>query len=362
MESLEVELGKRSYQIIIENGLLSQAGKLISALPVRKVATIITDTNVAPLYLPTVKNSLDALSFKTHEIIIPDGEQNKELSSIEKIYTHLFSLDLDRNSPVIALGGGVVGDIAGFVASTFLRGLPFIQIPTTLLAQVDSSVGGKTGVNLPGGKNIVGTFYQPSIVIIDPDVLKTLDPRELRAGMSEVIKYGIISTKDFFFFLNAHIERALHLHGPTLSRIIKTCCKIKADIISKDETEKNIRSFLNFGHTIGHAIETLTQYREYLHGEAVSIGMAAASKLAYYWGYCGSEDTKQVLNILTLSGLPTQLPKYQPNDYINVIQRDKKRSGNRIRMVLMKQIGEVFLKEIKQERLTTALKEEFHLN
>jgi 3-dehydroquinate synthase len=361
MESVKVRLGDRSYQIVIENGLLRHASDLISPLPVTKVATVITNTTVAPLYLPALKKSLKKASFKVNEIIIPDGEQYKELSCIEKIYKNLLSLELDRNSPVIALGGGVVGDITGFAASTFLRGVPFIQIPTTLLAQVDSSVGGKTGVNLPEGKNMVGTFYQPTIVIIDPEVLKTLDPQELRAGMSEVIKYGIIRDKDFFYFLNEHIQQALNLHGPTLARIIKTCCIIKADITSKDETEKGIRSFLNFGHTIGHAIETLTQYSKYKHGETVSIGMAAASKLSSVWRHCHLENCEHVITLLKNAGLPTELPMYPSNDYIDVIQRDKKKSGEKIRMVIMREIGDVFLEEITSKKLTSALRKEFHL-
>lgn len=361
MESVKVRLGNRSYPILIENGLLKQAGKIIAELPLRKVAAVITNTTIAPLYLPTLKKSLEDASFKVNEIIIPDGEQYKDPSQIEKIYSDLLTMDLDRNSPVIALGGGVVGDISGFAASTFLRGVPFIQIPTTLLAQVDSSVGGKTGVNLPDGKNMVGTFYQPVIVIIDPQALKTLDPREIRAGLSEVIKYGIIRDKDFFSFLHDNIEQTLNLHEPTISHIIKTCCIIKADITSRDETEQGLRSILNFGHTIGHAIETLTHYTEYLHGEAVSIGMAAAAKLSSAWGSGLLDDYEKVKALLQKAGLPTEMPGFSLHQYNNVIQKDKKKSGDRIRMVLMKKPGEVFLEEVNSEKLMSALKEEFKL-
>jgi 3-dehydroquinate synthase len=362
METVIVKLGKRSYRIVIEKGLLCRAGELVSELPLQKAATVITNTTVSPLYLPALKKSLEQASFQVNEIIIPDGEEYKGLSWMEKIYTKLLSQNLDRKSPVIALGGGVVGDIAGFAASTFFRGVPFIQIPTTLLSQVDSSVGGKTGVNLPGGKNMVGSFYQPSIVIIDPDVLKTLDPRELRTGMAEVIKYGIISDRYFFSFLNEHMDQALSLHGSTLSEIIKTCCTIKAIITSKDETEKGIRSILNFGHTIGHAIETLTRYKEYKHGEAVSIGMAAASKLSASWGLCHIENYERVTALLKKAGLPTELPDFPSPEYVEVMKRDKKRSGKNIRMVLMKRIGEVFLKETTAEKLISSLMEEFNLH
>ncbi len=361
MESVSVNLGKRSYKIVIEDGLLSATGRLVSKLSTRKVATIITNTTVAPLYLQTVKQSLENLSFKVNEIIIPDGEQYKSLVWIEKIYKNLLCLDLDRNSPIIALGGGVVGDISGFAASTFLRGVPFVQIPTTILSQVDSSVGGKTGINLHSGKNMVGTFYQPSIVIIDPTVLKTLDPAELKSGLSEVIKYGIICNKSFFSYLLEHVEKALSLHPLTISEIIKTCCEIKADITSRDETEKGIRAFLNFGHTIGHAIETLTHYAEFKHGEAVSIGMAAAAKLSTIWGYTDYDNFDNILLLLRRAGLPTELPLFSSMDYVDVIKNDKKKAGDLIRLVLMKKIGNVFLEAVSPDKLGSTLKEEFKL-
>lgn len=361
MKSVNVSLGKRSYKIIIKKGILRLTGKIISDLPVRRTATIITNTTVAPLYLEIVKKSLKESSFLVNDIIIPDGEKYKNLSTADKIYKKLLCLSLDRNSPLIALGGGVVGDITGFISSTFLRGIPFIQIPTTILAQVDSSVGGKTGVNLPGGKNMVGTFYQPSIVIIDPYVLKTLDPGELKAGMSEVIKYGIISNRKFFSFLLKNILKAEKLHWPTIIHIIKTCCLIKSEITSKDETEKGVRSFLNFGHTVGHAVETLTRYREYKHGEAVSIGMAVAARLSFIWGYCSFEDYKNVLLLLEKTGLPADIPEFTSSKYINIIQKDKKKSGDTIRMVIMKKIGDVVLQSIERDKLKSTLKKEFHL-
>jgi 3-dehydroquinate synthase len=247
--------------------------------------------------------------------------------------------------------------MAGFAAATYLRGLPLAQIPTSLLAQVDSSVGGKTGVNLPQGKNMVGAFYQPRIVLIDPLVLRTLDSRELRSGLAEVIKYSIIHDREFFFYLQGNIDKALKLDQSVLPSVIKTCCTIKAAITSQDEREGGIRAILNFGHTIGHAIETLTHYHEYRHGEAVSMGMAAAAKLSAAWGYSAADDCRQLITLLEAAGLPTRLPALPASDYLQAIQKDKKRAGGNIRMVLMKSIGEVFIEEVPAIKLASAFED-----
>ena len=361
MESVRVELGARSYEIIINDGILSRSGSIISALPLQKKAAVITNTTIAPLYLSALRKSLKEAAFSVSEIIIPDGEEHKNLAQMEKIYNALLSFNLDRNSFLIALGGGVVGDITGFAAATFLRGIPFVQIPTTLLAQVDSSVGGKTGVNLPGGKNMVGAFYQPGIVIIDPQVLTTLPARELMAGMAEVIKYAVISDAGFFSYLQGASEKALRLDPATLSYVIKTCCAIKASITSKDETEKGIRSFLNFGHTIGHAVEALTSYRQYAHGEAVAMGMAAAAKLSSAWGYCPDAAYQQVKALLEQYGLPAALPSFPLDDYIASMLKDKKKSGDSIQMVLMHEIGKVVLEKISVSNLQQAFRDLFSL-
>ncbi|MEI6128024.1 MAG: 3-dehydroquinate synthase [Pseudomonadota bacterium] len=361
MESVRVELGDRSYEIIINEGVLSNSGHIISALPIQKKIAVITNSTIAPLYLSALRASLENASFEVSEIIIPDGEEHKNLAQMEKIYNALLALNSDRNSPVIALGGGVVGDMTGFAAATFLRGVPFIQIPTTLLSQVDSSVGGKTGVNLPGGKNMVGAFYQPRIVIIDPEVLTTLPERELMAGMAEIIKYAVIRDKNFFSYLYENVDSALHLHLSTISNIIKTCCAIKADITTKDETEKGIRTSLNFGHTIGHAIETLTHYREYTHGEAVAIGMAAAAKLSSFLGYSSDAEYQQVKALITMYGLPTQLPLFSLDEYITSMLKDKKKTGDSIQMVLMQEIGNVVLEKISIAKLQRAFKNAFNL-
>jgi len=361
MQKLKVELKERSYDIVVENGLLYKTGELISALPIRKNIAVITNATIAPLYLEKVKTSLINADFNVHEIILPDGEEFKHLDTISNIYNELIKMDFDRNSSIIALGGGVVGDMAGFAAATFFRGVPYIQIPTTLLSQVDSSVGGKTGVNLPGGKNLVGAFYQPQIVIIDPDVLQTLKKAELRAGLAEVIKYGVILDSNFFNYLESNIDQALKLDNETIIHIIKTCCALKADVTSKDEKEKGIRSYLNFGHTVGHAVESLTRYKSYIHGEAVAIGMAAIARVSVLWGYTSADSSNSLLKLLKKTGLPCDLPVFPLSDYINVMLKDKKRAESGINMVLMKQVGEVCLEVKSAEDLSAAFKTEFNL-
>ena len=355
MDSVRVNLGDRSYLILIKNSLLNESGEIIFSSNVGKSAVVITNTTVGALYLAPLLKSLEEALFHVAVITLPDGEQHKTIFWMEQIYDQLLSCNLDRSSPVIALGGGVIGDMAGFAAATYLRGLPLVQIPTTLLAQVDSSVGGKTGVNLPQGKNMVGAFYQPRTVLIDPLVLRTLEARELRCGMAEVIKYSIIKDQEFFLYLQAHIDKALKLDQSVLPAIIKTCCAIKAAITSRDEREGGIRAILNFGHTIGHAVETLTNYNQYRHGEAVSIGMAAAAKLSAAWGYSSADDCTQLITLLEIAGLPTRLPAFPASDYLQAIQKDKKRAGGNIRMVLMKRIGEVSIEEVSSEKLLAAL-------
>jgi 3-dehydroquinate synthase len=355
MESVRVNLGERSYHILIQDGLIAESGTTIYSCSPGNLAVIITNATVAPLYLPAVKKSLEDALFQVAVIELPDGEEYKTLSLVEQLYDQLLAYNVDRTSPIIALGGGVIGDMAGFAAATFLRGVPLIHIPTTLLAQVDSSVGGKTGVNLPQGKNMVGAFYQPRLVLIDPAVLKTLDSRELRAGMSEVIKYSVIHDRHFFYFLQNNMAGAYALDEAVIFRIIKTCCAIKAAITAQDEHEGGIRAVLNFGHTIGHAIEMLTAYSSFRHGEAVAMGMAAAARLSAAWGYCAYEACNDLIALLESAGLPVQLPALERNSYLAAMQKDKKRSRGTIRMVLMKSIGEVIIEEIAAEKLASAL-------
>jgi 3-dehydroquinate synthase len=355
METVRVELGSRSYDIYIAHGLIERAGHILSGIILTKHATIITNSTIAPLYLESLIKALHVHGFKTSEIILPDGEQFKTLDSMRMIYDQLLDLGLDRSCALIALGGGVIGDMTGFAAATFLRGIPFVQIPTTLLAQVDSSVGGKTGVNLPGGKNMVGAFNQPVAVLIDPLVLGTLPERELRAGMAEVIKYGIISDPGFFTFLEQSMHSVLELDPETVSTVIRQCCLIKADITSRDETEKGVRAYLNFGHTLGHAVETLTGYSKFLHGEAVAIGMLAAAQLSNTLGFCEAEDVDRIDSLITAVGLPAAIPPFPLTDYLQAMLKDKKKTGSIINVVLMKRIGDVFLRPVAQEQLQAFL-------
>ena len=325
METVSVELGQRSYAINIEERLLDFAGTVMQKLPVSGSAAIITNTTIAPLYAARLSASLEAAGIKAPVIALPDGEKFKTLEQIEHIYSHLLAAGLDRKSFLIALGGGVIGDMTGFAAATFMRGIPFIQIPTTLLAQVDSSVGGKTGVNLKEGKNLAGAFHQPLVVLIDPRVLTTLASRELRSGMAEVIKTSVIQDAGLFHYLELNTPAAAAADIPVLTHVIAACCQIKARITSQDETEQGIRAYLNFGHTIGHAIEALTGFSTYAHGEAVALGMAAITRLSSSLGYCDCNAAQRVEQLIQRAGLPSELPDFSAPAYVDAILRDKKK-------------------------------------
>ncbi len=357
METVTVNLGPRSYDIIIGTNAINETGTYLNAFNFTKSAVIITNTTVASLYLDRLADTLSASSCNVFTIVLPDGEQYKSLTQMEHIYSRLLSFGIDRATPLIALGGGVVGDITGFAASTFMRGVPFVQIPTTLLAQVDSSVGGKTGINLPDGKNMAGTFYQPSLVIIDPQVLSTLPSRELKAGAAEVIKYGIIRSRSFFSYLETHMHELFDLNDDALIHIIKTCCSIKADIIVCDETETGVRAILNFGHTFAHALETLTEYTAYKHGEAVAVGMAVASRLSSHLGLCSAACATAVTALLSKASLPFYPDNlgFYPDQYLEIMAHDKKKAGQFIRMVLIEDIGRVCLKKFKHKELQAHL-------
>lgn len=279
-ERVRVELGERSYDILIGKGLLSQAAEYLRPLKLGKHGIIITDTNVEPLYAGPLCDALGKGGFAAEVLSVPGGEASKSLRQANRLFEKLPSCGLDRQSFVIALGGGVVGDLAGFVAASYLRGLALVQVPTSLLAQVDSSVGGKTGVNLPQGKNLVGAFYQPKIVLADIDTLRTLPERELRGGFAEVIKHGAIRDAKFFAWLEQGYKRVLALDFEAVTHVVRRCCEIKAEIVSADERESGLRALLNFGHTVGHAMETLSDYNGLLHGEAISMGMCAGAQLS----------------------------------------------------------------------------------
>ncbi|MCX8043759.1 MAG: 3-dehydroquinate synthase [Desulfobacterota bacterium] len=357
MPTVTVNLQQRDYRIEIKHGLINRIG---SRLPTRlqgRRAAIVTNDCVGPLYAKAVSAAL-ADRFKTVTVItIPDGERYKTIDQIKSIYRQCAACGLERTSPLFALGGGVIGDITGFVAATFLRGVPCIQIPTTLLAQVDSSVGGKTGVNLPEGKNLVGAFYQPLCVFIDPDVLKTLPDREMKAGMAEVIKYALIKDSLLYELLTSSLTRMMPLPRQTLERVITLCCAIKAGIVSRDEHEHGIRAILNYGHTIGHAIETLTSYTVFKHGEAVAIGMVAEARIAAAIGLCSTKTFEQTLDLVRRAGLPTALPNFSVQQYLQVIQQDKKRAGDKIRMILPRRIGAVVIKEFTARELAHLLQD-----
>lgn len=344
MRTLRVDLGERSYPIVIKRGLLSEIGSSAAGLGLKGRAAVVTNPTVADLYADRVMKGLKAAGFKPVLITIPDGEEYKSLNEASKVYDGLVQHRMERSSAIIALGGGVIGDMAGFVAATYLRGVPYIQIPTTLLAQVDSSVGGKTAVNHPSGKNLIGAFYQPKAVYIDPEVLKTLPERELKAGMAEVVKYGVIWDEGFFEFLEKN-SGVLYSIGRELTRAIERSCEIKAEVVGKDETESGLRSILNLGHTFGHAIEAASGYGTYRHGEAVSIGMVMAVGFSARLGLCGTEIEERVRGLLSSLGLPTDAPDIPAEALMEAMRLDKKVSGDKLRFILVTGLGKVVLKE-----------------
>ncbi|MDX8396585.1 MAG: 3-dehydroquinate synthase [Mariprofundaceae bacterium] len=344
--SYQVNLGPRSYDINIEAGCLNRIGEAISQLFGETLrCLIISNEVVAPLYLDVVKQSLEQTGWQVSEYIVPDGEKYKTVETWSSMMDALMESRLSRNEPVIALGGGVVGDMTGFAASCYRRGIPFIQIPTTLLAQVDSSVGGKTAVSHPHGKNMIGAFYQPKLVWIDPNVLQTLEKKQLHAGLAEVIKYGAIWDRNFFDYIHAQADALLALNDNVVSKAIVESCRYKAEIVMQDETEQGARALLNLGHTFGHAIESMTHYTAYLHGEAVAIGMSMAARLSEQRGdaSCGTED---VMNKALLAlGLPIKPPIFSSDQWLDAMGHDKKNIGSKIRYILMRDIGDAFIAE-----------------
>ena len=312
-QRVRVELGERSYDIVIGNGLLSQAVDWLQPLKLGKHGVIITDTNVAPLYGESLCEALKAAGFTVEILDVAAGEESKSLRQANRLFEKLPSLGLDRQSFVIALGGGVVGDLAGFVAASYMRGIALVQMPTTLLAQMDSSVGGKVGVNLPQGKNLVGAFYQPRLVLADTGTLATLPERELRAGFAEVIKHGAIRDAEFFAWLEREYQRVLSLDREAVTHAVRRCCEIKAEVVSADERESGLRAILNFGHTIGHAMEALTEYVGLLHGEAISMGMRVAACLSVKRAGLAQAEADRLEALIAASGLPTRLGQELPS-------------------------------------------------
>jgi len=358
MRTVTVSLGQRSYPIHIGSKLLPTLGSECRKLSLGKRCAIVTDRHVAPRYAKAAEKSLRAAGFDPVTIVVPAGETAKSLKTVQSCYDQLAAHRLERKSFVVALGGGVVGDLAGFVAATYLRGIDFVQVPTTLLAQVDSSVGGKVGVNLQAGKNLVGAFHQPRLVLCDLDVLKTLPPREFRAGLAEVIKYGIIYDAALFARLEKDLGKLLKLHAATLTDVVARCCAIKAEVVSQDETETGLRAILNFGHTIGHALEAISRYGKYLHGEAISIGQVAAAELSVLAGLPPSE-AERIADLFRRAGLPTsvQLKTREMKNLFAAMRLDKKVSGGEIKFVLAKKLGEVaWGQQVPEELIRSTVK------
>jgi len=340
---VNVPLGQRSYVIKVGPGLLDSIGRESGRAFLGKRCAIISDAKVAPLLGRQVKDSLARAGLESEMVVVPAGEKSKSLKSVEKCYHQLAGHRLERKSFIVALGGGVVGDLAGFVAATYLRGIPFVQVPTTLLAQVDSSVGGKVGVNLKAGKNLVGAFHQPRLVLCDIDTLRTLPLREFRAGLAEVIKYGIIYDAELFERLEREMEKLLRREPKVLADVIARCCEIKAEVVAQDETESGLRAILNFGHTIGHGLEAISHYGKYLHGEAISIGQVAAAKLSREMLGLPQQHVERIGNLFNRAGLPTNisLNQGQRQKLLDAMKLDKKVSAGEIKFVLARRIGNV---------------------
>jgi len=339
---LTVGLAARSYPIHIGRGTIARAGSLVASLGARH-AVIVTNPTVAAHWLAPVRDSVSASGVRCDVVVVPDGEAHKSFATLESVLTRLLELRAERRSLVVALGGGVVGDVAGFAAAIYQRGMPFVQIPTTLLAQVDSSVGGKTGINHPLGKNMVGAFYQPRAVLIDTDCLATLPPRELAAGLAEVVKHGAIKDAAFFAWLEANIGALVARDAGALAHAIHESCRTKAAIVAADEREEGERALLNFGHTFGHAIENGVGYGEWLHGEAVAAGMVLAAEVSQRTGRIGPADVRRLRELVGRAGLPVAPPALGFDRWCALMARDKKVQAGAVRFVLLDAIGQAVI-------------------
>lgn len=346
IEKITVPLGNRSYPILVGANILGSLGTQLLEVNFPRRVAIISNPVVSQIFGDAVRDSLTAAGFDFLEINLPDGEQHKTLKTIEHIYDVLLQNNFDRSTGLIALGGGVIGDMVGFAAATFLRGIPFVQVPTTLLAQVDSSVGGKTGVNHALGKNLIGAFNQPELVLIDVATLSTLEPREVAAGLAEVVKYGIIKDLSFFVWLEENYLSLQQRQVDALITAVKRSCQIKADIVEVDEKEGSIRAFLNYGHTFGHAVESLSGYGVWKHGEAVAMGMVVAAQISAAQGLCQPADVDRIVALLKSLQLPVSPPDHPLEDYVAAMQRDKKVKHGTLTLVLNQGIGNVKLAQI----------------
>jgi 3-dehydroquinate synthase len=338
MQTVRVALEGRSYPIHIGRGLLARADFVAGAIPQRRAAIVTNDT-VAPIYLERLAGPLEAAGVACVRIVVPDGEEHKDWTTLDQVIDQLLAQRCDRHTAIIALGGGVVGDLAGFAAATYQRGVPFIQVPTTLLAQVDSSVGGKTAINHPRGKNMVGAFYQPQLVLADMDTLATLPERELRAGLAEVIKHGAIRDAALFAWLEANVERLVARDAEALAHAVKRSVEIKAEIVALDERETAQRALLNFGHTFGHAIETGLGYGTWLHGDAVAAGMVMAAELSTRLGMLDAPSAERLRRLIERAGLPVAGPQLATDRYLELMSVDKKAQGGKLRFILLERLG-----------------------
>lgn len=344
MAVVEVTLPGHRYEVLIEPGGLSRLGEHVRAVAPHQRAALLADAAVMPLHGSVARQSLEAAGYQVLEQPLPSGEAHKTLATVGSLYDALVTARLERKSPLVALGGGVTGDAAGFVAATYLRGVPFVQCPTTLLSMVDASVGGKVAVNLPAGKNLVGAFYQPVLVVADTRTLHTLPPRELRCGLAECVKHGVIRDATLFEWLEQNLQRVLSLDEAALVELVRWNVSIKAAVVMADEKEAGERAHLNFGHTFGHAIETLSAKgsRRYEHGEAVALGMVAATQLAVEARHCAAEVLRRLVSLLERIGLPTRAPDLPPTpDLMATMRVDKKVAGTRLRLILPLRLGAV---------------------
>ncbi len=355
--NLEVPLGPRTYHILIGEGLLAELGTHVRRVAPASRATLITNPVIFDLYGSLVAGALRSSGYEVDVAMVGDGEAYKSLESATELYGKLSSFTAQRWDPILALGGGVVGDLAGFVAGTYMRGVPLVQVPTTLLAQVDSSIGGKTGVNLDAGKNLVGLFYQPRLVAIDIATLATLPQKCTRAGLAEILKYGFLEGNDLIAFLEANLADVMAKRTQDMRQVVAWCCKIKARLVTEDERDEGRRAILNFGHTIGHALEKLQGYGTYEHGEAISIGMAAAVVLGMKIGLTEETSASKVVRLLDRAGLPVRMPSVSPRAIAGLIKLDKKARDRQMRFVLLRRIGEPVITSIAESVVEDAVSE-----
>jgi shikimate kinase / 3-dehydroquinate synthase len=352
--TVQVDLGARSYPIMIGASLLQNPDLIAPHVRGKRVA-IVTNTVVAPLYLDMVRQALGQAGKQVTEIVLPDGEEQKNWANLMRVFDALLNGKCDRSTTLVALGGGVIGDLTGFAAASYMRGVPFIQVPTSLLAQVDSSVGGKTGINHPLGKNMIGAFYQPQAVIADTATLDTLAPRELSAGLAEVIKYGATIDASFFDWIEANVVLLLAREPSALAYAIRRSCEIKADVVRQDEREGGLRAILNFGHTFGHAIEAGLGYGKWLHGEAVGCGMVMAADLSHRLGFLSEDAKERISALVRAAGLPVVAPNLGVERWLELMQVDKKNEGGEIKFILLRPLGAAVVTHVPRPVLEATL-------